>query len=125
MAEKQVHLNYIKASNLIFASVVLSILSECFSGSLTIPNIIISLLIVGLGISVRKGKSWIKYILLVLTITGLAVTAFNMSFLIQNPLTGLLYFVQALIQIWVVILLFKVPEIVEYDSIDNFLIDDK
>ena len=116
--ENQKHPNFIKSSNLIFATASLAIVNFILLPNMAkIPlNIFIAiftcLFIVGLGFLVRSGKNWVKYFLLVITIVGLIIGFPGMFMIMRISVVVLIINVaQTIMQIWAVILLFKIPKL--------------
>jgi hypothetical protein len=108
--ENQISPNYIKASNLIFLTaglllIRLFILSDENPFGMNIYAVIIDLLFFGgMGILIRRGVKWIKYVLLLIIIIILFGA---LSTLKSNSLFAILiYVIQTVTQIWAVILLF-------------------
>jgi hypothetical protein len=109
--EKHISANYIKASNLIFLTaglvlVSLFILSDDYPFGMNIYAVLIDVFFFGgMGILVRRGVKWIKYVLLLLII----IILFGVPSTIKsNTLFAILIlFIQTFTQIWAVILLFK------------------
>lgn len=114
--DKKIHPNYIKSSNLIFGTVGLGLINFFFSSEIlnTGQNIAIAILtliiIAGIGFLVRKGKAWIKYLLLVFTLLGLIGIPFIINNITQKPVVGLINIAQTIMQIWAMVLLFMVPK---------------
>jgi len=114
--DKQIHPNYIKSSNLIFGTVGLGLINFFFSSDLlsTGQNIVTAILtlviIAGIGFLVRQGKTWVKYLLLVFTVLGLIGIPFIINNITQRPVVGLINIAQTIMQIWAMVILFKVPE---------------
>jgi hypothetical protein len=114
--KKQKHRNYLISSNLIFASAVLGIISFFLiyllaNDSKNIMNGIFSILfIVGLGLLVRIGKKWVKFLLLALTIFGLFLMTSIADTLAHNLYGGIIAILQTVLQIVAVILLFLIPK---------------
>lgn len=117
--KEQVHSNFIKSSNLIFASVGLGIInlffsSDTLSNVVNIVGVIFTLLLIcGLGILVRQGYPWVKYLLLVLTTLGLVSMLLLPSNPTHNPVVIIVNIAQIVIAVWATILLFRVPKITE------------
>ncbi len=116
--ENQKHLNFIKSSNLIFATASLGIVNFILLPNLAkIPlNLFIAiftcLFIVGLGFLVRSGKDWVKYLLLAITVIGLLIGFPGMFMIIRISIIVLIINIaQTIMQIWAVILLFKIPKL--------------
>ena len=112
----QKHRNYLISSNLIFASAVLGIISFFLiyllaNDSKNIMNGIFNILfIVGLGLLVRIGKKWVKFLLLALTIFGLFLMTSIADTLAHNLYGGIIAILQTVLQIVAVILLFLIPK---------------
>lgn len=117
--KEHLHSNFIKSSNLIFATVVLGIInfffsSDTLSSGTNIAVAIITLsMILGLGILVRQGYNWMKYLLLVLTILGLFGISTILTDLTQNPIVGIVSIVQTVLEIWATVILFLIPKTAE------------
>ena len=114
--EKPIHANYIKSSNLIFGTVGLGIINFFFSTELlntgqNIATAVVTLAIIaGIGFLVRQGKNWVKYFLLVLTLFGLIGMPFIINNINERSVVGLVNIAQTILQIWAMVLLFKVPK---------------
>lgn len=116
--KEPVHSNFIKSSNLIFATVVLGIINFLFSsdnlsnGAKIVAEIFGLLCICGLGLLVRRGYAWgVKYLFLVSTLFGLILIMHILSNQIQNPIVFIVPTTQIVLQAWAMILLFRVPKI--------------
>ncbi len=114
----QLHSNFIKSSNLIFATVGLGIVNFFFShillnGTNIVTAIFTLLFISGLGLLVRRGFAWVKYLLLVLTIVGLILIMFIPNDPTQNTIVIIVNIAQTVIQVWATVLLFRVPKIID------------
>ena len=114
--ETVIHPNHKKAANLIYLSAVLGIInailsSETFNNSFDIIVAIITFgIIIGIGYLVSKGNDWIKYILLVFMIIGLFAIPIVIMNIINNPIIGIINIIQTALQIFAVVLLFKIPK---------------
>jgi uncharacterized membrane protein len=114
--DKKIHPNYTKSSNLIFGTVGLGLINFFFSSDLlntgqNIATAILTLVIIaGIGFLVRRGKAWVKYLLLVFTVLGLIGIPFIINNITQRPVVGLINIVQTIMQIWAMVILFKVPK---------------
>jgi len=112
--EKQIHQNFIKSSNLIFITAGLGLINFFFSPEFLSNgfNITIAIFtfafIVVIGFLVRQGYNWVKIFLLVLTILGLIGISFTLKNLTEKPIVGIINITQTILQIWAVILLFKI-----------------
>lgn len=117
--KKQVHKNYIIASNLIFASCGLAIISDLIlMDDLSIGEFLINtcltLMITGsLGYNIRKGSRVATYVLLFLIILALIVTYFMYSELYKEESisTKLMFMIELLLDIGALVLIFMVPKI--------------
>jgi len=113
---KEKHLNYIQSSNLIFVAAALAIVrvffsEDALSNSTNIAIEVVSIsLIFGLGIVIRQGFVWVKYLLLVLIILGVIGMLFIPGDKVENPIARVLNILQTIVQIWAIILLFKIPK---------------
>lgn len=67
----------------------------------------------GIGYLISKGTKSMKYVCLVILILGVLIFPFLLSNLINQPLIGLINIIQTILQIWSLILLFKIPKLVE------------
>ncbi len=111
-----IHSNFIKSSNLIFGTVGLGIINMFFSSDIlnngrNIAVAVITLMLMaGLGFLVRQGKDWVKYLLLVLTIGGVLGIPVFINNIIEKPVVGIINILQTIMQVWAVVLLFKVPK---------------
>lgn len=120
-----IHPNFIKSSNLIFGTVVLGIINMFFSsdilnnGKNIAVAVITLMLIAGLGLLVRQGKNWVKYLLLVLTVVGVIGIPIFINNIIEKPVVGIINFVQTIMQVWATVLLFKVPKRTTSDFINE------
>lgn len=110
-----VHQNYIESSNFMLLSMGLGILNFFFlpntflSGFVITTGIFTLIFLAGLAILIRRGSSWIKYLLLVLMIIGLVGIPTIIKNLEQYPAVGAINIIQTALQFWALVLLFKVP----------------
>ena len=120
------HPNYIKSSNLMFLSTAIALISylllpDYFTSTKIIIGTSIGLLVcVGLAFLVRQGIDWVKYLLLVLFVLGCIGLPFILLRIIENPISGSISIVQTIIQLWAVVLLFKVPPVPKSNSMQQF-----
>lgn len=116
---KQKHRNYIVSSNLIIVSAILGIISFFLIPGLAndSKNIINGLFnisfIAAIGLLVRLGKRWIKFLLLALTIIGLILMTSIVDTLTHNLYVGIIAILQTILQIISTVLLFMIPKEVE------------
>jgi hypothetical protein len=115
--KKQLHPNFSKSSNLLFATVLL-ILIGMFLGKVILSfdanNIYLEFLniflIGGLGLLVRLGFKWVKYLPLMLSFLYF-IEAYSFllnSSVIQIP--QVLFIGQIILVVWSTILLFRIPK---------------
>ena len=113
---KDLHQNYIKASNLTFVSALLGIINVVLlKGVLTntisiVTTIFTFLFIIGLGFLIRQGFEWIKYLLLFMMVFGLIGIPTWIKNLQEIPIVGLTNLIQIILQFWDLILVFKIPK---------------
>ncbi len=109
--KNQISSNYIKASNLVFLTsglvlISIFILSEDYPFGMNIYAVIIDLFFFGgMGLLIRRGVKWIKYALLLLVIIILYEAPSTIKS--NTPFAILTFFIQTITQIWAIILLFK------------------
>lgn len=109
-----VHPNYIKSSNLILSIILIGCINfflpgNSFSDGRSIATIIFIFTAIGiLAYLVRQGLSWVKYLLLVLSIIG-TIPSLILA-LSGNTIVGILNITQGILQIWAIVLLFKIPK---------------
>src|SRR5690606_22171775 len=112
MNNKEIHPNYIKASNLLFSVIGVIIAHFVIDLHLIGNSLAYSLLGIGivifisLGLRVREGFSSMKYILIFLDLIG--VLSLPMILFSFNPSTnsGIVTINQQIIIVWVIVLLF-------------------
>ncbi|MEN2402913.1 hypothetical protein GKZ90_0024210 [Flavobacterium sp. MC2016-06] len=104
--------NYIKASNLIFIATILGIINFFLSPDILksktalIISVVTILLILAIGVVIRLGISWIKYILLVLIIIGFnSLPKYIKEELSIHPLNAIITILQSILQIYATLLL--------------------
>jgi len=110
-----IHPNYKKSAELIYLSAALGIGNlickyETLDG-IKICIALVSLAFVsGIGYLVSKGYDWIKFVLLVLLSLGLISIFFIIANLTNDLIVGIINIVQTVLQIWALVLLFKIPK---------------
>lgn len=115
-AEVIIHPNHTKASNLIYLSCALGIGNviwtyESLNSVMAVFITVISIAFVfGLGYLAGIGTEWIKYVLLILLVLGVVALPAMIMALQTDPVVGILNIIQTALQIWAVVLLFKVPK---------------
>ena len=111
-----IHPNHTKSADLIYLSGALGIGNliwayETFDSGMKIFIAIISIaFIFGIGHLVSKGTEWIKYFLLVILTLGLFTFPFIIANLKSEPVVGTINIAQTILQIWALVLLFKIPK---------------
>lgn len=120
-----IHSNFITASNLVWGTVGLGILAAFFSDRVIktekdiLLTVISFVMLVVLGYFIRQGQSWAKYLFVGLTIIGLLAIPTYISNLSQEPVTGIIFILQAILQVWAVVLLFQIPKIAKPNLMDG------
>ncbi len=115
--DNKLHPNFIKSSNLIFISFGVGLISlfltrdQLITGEQKTVVALTMLFILGLGFLVRQGHGWVKYLLLVLTLLGLIGMLMIIPSLMQKPINGLISIIQTVLQVWAMILLFRIPSV--------------
>ena len=112
-----IHANHKKSADIIYLSGVLGIVNlilsyETLYNGMKIFIALVSLAFVfGIGYLISKGTEWIKYLLLVILILGLLGFPFLIANLKNEPFVGIINIVQTILQIWALVLLFKIPKL--------------
>jgi hypothetical protein len=111
--ETTIHPNHKKAGNLIYLSggvgFVNAILSPVPFNTSGIFIAVFALgLLFGMGYLVSKGHDWLKYVLLVLMIFGLMGFPILLSNLLYNPVVGIINIIQTILQLYALVLLFRI-----------------
>lgn len=111
-----IHPNHKKAANLIYTSAALGVINaflspEIFNNNFAIVVAVFTLgIITGIGYLVSKGNDWIKYVLLVLMIFGVIGIPFIILNILNNPIVGVVNISQTILQIYAIVLLFRIPK---------------
>ncbi|PQA90001.1 hypothetical protein B0A69_21510 [Chryseobacterium shigense] len=116
--EKEViiHPHHTKAANIMYLSGVLSIATmiwtyEDFKTTLSLLiGVAILAFIFGMGYLAGKGTEWVKLVLLITFLLGLLGLPSIYLSLFTNPVVGILSSIQTILQVWVLVLLFKVKK---------------
>ncbi|MFY1046136.1 hypothetical protein [Chryseobacterium sp. GP-SGM7] len=110
------HPNYKKAAELIYISAFLGIGNLIWKYD-TLDSglkIFIAIIVVAFSFAIAyitsKGLDWFKYILLVLFGIGLIGIPFIIGDIVNNPVIGIINIVQTILQVWVLVLLFKISK---------------
>ncbi|MBK7029435.1 MAG: hypothetical protein IPH45_09550 [Bacteroidales bacterium] len=113
--DKVVPSNFVKSSNIIFLSIGLGMVSfllreENLSQR---SHLYISLtswiLLAGIGLLIRKGYNWVKYLMLLLTIINIYSISLIFQVVNDKLLSGILGVAPLLIQVWATVILFIPP----------------
>lgn len=115
---QSVHPNYIKASNLILITLVLSVISSFFTPNTGIVTPLLKIGVVVLGIIIngliayfiRRGSETVKYILLILLLFGLAGIPMMIAVFKTKPVSCVISLLLMAIQVWVIVILFNIPK---------------
>ena len=114
--ENVIHPNHKKSAELLYLSGALGIANliwsyETLNSGIKIFIALVSVACVfGIGYLVSKGTEWIKYFLLVILLLGLLGVSFIVANLKNEPVIGTINIIQTILQIWALILLFKIPK---------------
>ena len=123
--DNQLHKHYKTASHLMVAVFLLDPVEFFFSKYLgtTKDEIVFELLgllfIALTAYAIRRGVTWVKYILLILTVFGIAaVVMFS-----QTPSLSVIPFVITCLQVvlmsWALVLLFRIPPVTNQEALDK------
>lgn len=121
---KDRHQNYKKASNLIFITVVLGFIKIIFSQkegvyegtneqmveSMTMIALWTLVFILGIGLLIRFGLCFVKFILPILPFFGLFGIPGAFINIKDQPITSLIQLVVFGFEIWAIVLLFRIPK---------------
>lgn len=111
-----IHKNHIRSSNFLFASVGLGVINIFLSHEILNSGfakfIVICTLafLIGLGLLIRKGSDWLKYLFLALMIFGLFGLPFMIQNMINNPIVGIINILQTILQLLSLVFLFMIPK---------------
>lgn len=124
--DKTRHSNFIKASYLIFVMLLLGLIKYFYDPYIfaNLKDILIAVFnivfFLGLGLLLRQGFDWLKYVLLVLTVLGLINIQSRVGYVIHKPnLITIIVIIQRVILLIATILLFLVPKSVKYNTMKN------
>lgn len=114
-----IHPNYKKAAEFLYISAFLGVGNLIWKYD-TLHNgfeIFIAILVLAFGFALayftRKGIEWFKYLLLVLFGLGVLGIPFIISNIKNDAVVGIINIAQTILQVWAVILLFKIPKAVD------------
>ena len=111
-----IHPDHKKSADLIYLSGALGIGNLIWSYDTLDSGIKIFIALIsvafifGIGYLVSKGTEWIKYFLLVILILGLLSFPLIIADLKSEPVIGTINIFQTILQIWALVLLFKIPK---------------
>lgn len=115
--EVYLHPNHTKAANIMYLTGVLGIASMVWTYDSSQPAVLyigiavaIFAFIFGMGYLAGKGTEWVKYVLLATFLLGLIGFRTIYTNLLSDPVLGVLNIIQTILQVWTLILLFKVPK---------------
>lgn len=114
-SETIIHPNHTKAAQLIYISAALGIINMILSPDIlsNFFGIVIAFLvlaiIVAMGYLVSKGYDWMKYVLLIFMVFGLISLPIMLINITQNPIILVANVIQTILQIYALVLLFKIP----------------
>lgn len=113
--DRVVHENYIKASNLFLVSVGLGLINIFLAPEITAEGstIAVSIFTLGflliIGLLIRKGFDWMKYVLLVFMIIGVLAIPLILQNIMYQPIVGIINVIQTALQVVSLVILFKIP----------------
>ncbi|KFF01286.1 hypothetical protein IX39_11920 [Chryseobacterium formosense] len=120
-----VHPNYKKSAELLYISGFLGIGNLIWKYD-TLENelqIFIAIIVLAFGFVLAyvtsKGIEWFKYILLALFAFGLISIPFIISDILNEPVVGIINIVQTILQIYALVLLFKIPKTINPNQSDQ------
>ncbi|HEX8562021.1 MAG TPA: hypothetical protein VF676_03480 [Flavobacterium sp.] len=111
-----IHENYVKSSNLIFAVVGVILINLILLPRGFINSYSISLAVIGaivfasLGLLIRKGLNWTKYVLLTLILLGAVTVPMIVVTFYPASIGGFMNIVQQVLLVWALVLLFRIPK---------------
>ena len=112
--------NFIKASNLIFISSLLGVIGFFLRSQMSTYEIIIGIIsvcfVAGIALLIRKGYQWMKWVMLILTVLGVAATVMVLPVIMRQKLIiAINSSLQTILQIIATILMFlpkkSLPEV--------------
>ena len=111
-----IHPNHKKSADLIYLSGALGIGNLIWSYDTLDSGIKIFIALIsvafifGIGYFISKGTEWIKYFFFVILILGLLSFPLIIANLKSEPVIGTINIFQTILQIWALVLLFKIPK---------------
>lgn len=120
-----IHENYKKSANVFYIAAALGIINMFISPELLNSNrniftsIFTLAFLFGIGLLISKGIDWMKYVLLALLIFGLFALPLILLNIINSPILGIINIIQTVLQVYSLVLLFKIPKVkTTFDNID-------
>ena len=114
---KEIHPNYIRSSNLLFAmaGIILAnflLMPGQLKNLFTIISVFAGFVIfIGIGLLIRRGRNWIKYVLLGFTLFGVITIPMIIITFYPKSIPGALNILQQVLQLWALVLLFLIPKV--------------
>lgn len=114
--ESIIHSNYTRASNLIYLTGAIGIVSfiwtsdQLNSGLAIFISVTIITFVFGIGYMIGKGNEMAKYLFIILFALGIFGIPSIINHLNTNPVLGIMNISQLIIQIWIIVLLLKIPK---------------
>jgi hypothetical protein len=119
------HKNYKKASNLILVTLLLDPIEFFFSKYLgatkdEIVFEVLGILFIALtAYTIRRGISWVKYILLILTLLGLMAVILTIKAAAVSVIPVTITCLQVIVMAWALVLLFRIPNADDPEALDS------
>jgi len=123
--DNNLHKHYKTASNLVFATLLLDPIEFFFSKYLGMTKDevvfeILGLLFIALtAYTIRRGISWVKYILLILTLFGIVAIVLTFQAAAVSTIPLLITCLQVILMSWALVLLFRIPAPTDQDALDS------
>jgi len=119
------HKNYQKASNLIIAALLLDPIEFFISKYLGATKDEVVFEVLGLlfiaftAYVIRRGVTWVKYILLILTLLGTAAIILSVRASAVSIAPLLITVLQVIAMAWALVLLFQIPPPTDQETLDS------
>lgn len=114
--EIHIHPNHIKAGNLVYLSGAIGIgifiwkFDQLSNPLFNVFPFIAICVIFSMGYLMKRGVDWLRFILLVFVIVGTLAMPIVLMNILNDPILVIANAVQGVLQIWALILMFKIPE---------------
>jgi hypothetical protein len=121
----KLHKNYQKACNLIIAALLLDPIEFFISKYLGMSNDELVFELLGLvfiaftAYVARRGVDWVKYILLILTLLGVATVVMSVKYAAVATAPLLITVLQVIVMAWATFLLFQIPRLSNHEALDS------